>query len=675
MLQFILRLATDPWFWFWFVTITASILTFPSIRKIGPTEVGLVIRRFGKKLPGDDPIALKGEAGYQAALLTPGYRFKLWLVYRVENFPWVQIPANEIGVLMAQVGKALPPGAKSAHYKPAFGNFTDVAGFIQNGGEKGVQRPVLSPGSLLPIHPVGFVVITKSMIYGLPMSAEFKSRSKDGRLSCGSFNLSPDQLNVVRIEPRVSEQGEEKMDVVGVVTTLEGRPLASGHIASRLGGFDDMQALEAGGSEDNAIIDVLLGDKNQSHNNYQNFQAFIDAGGEMGLQHDVLRYGAYNLNPFLVRVEIVPMLVVRQGETAAIKAYVGLSTQDTSGVDFKFGSLVRPGHRGLWREPLRTGKYAINPRIYQAEIVPTAILKLDWAENVTGAHGLDAALQPIIAKSKEGFVFQIDLQVLIHVPDTKAPKVISMVGTMKNLVNEVLQAAVGNLFRDKLSSMAAVDFIETRQKVQEEAFAHIKSQLEQYEVETRGVYIQDVDLPADLVQVLTQREIANQQIRTFQMQKSAQEERIAMEKAKGTAEAQAQLARSEVGVAVKGNDASARKAEAEGEARYIAATGSAKAAEVEAVGLANAKAAEAIGLANARAYEEQVKALGASATSLLNVVGVLSKSQVPFMPNILVTGSNGHGGAIDGLAATLMGLVSKAAPPKTMPDLPPAAKS
>ena len=77
-----------------------------------------------------------------------------------------------------------------------------------------------------------------------------------------------------------------------------------------------------------------------------------------------------------------------------------------------------------------------------------------------------------------------------------APRVISMVGTMMNLVNEVLQAAVGNHFRDKLQSMPAIRFIETRQQVQEEAFKHIKEQLDQYRVETRGVYIQDVILPA-----------------------------------------------------------------------------------------------------------------------------------------------------------------------------------
>mgnify|MGYP006197120773 CR=1 FL=1 len=73
-----------------------------------------------------------------------------------------------------------------------------------------------------------------------------------------------------------------------------------------------------------------------------------------------------------------------------IKGFVGLPTLDTSGAEFKFGSIVRPGHRGIWQEPLRTGKYAMNPRVYAAEIVPTFILTLNWAHAQSEAHDLDA---------------------------------------------------------------------------------------------------------------------------------------------------------------------------------------------------------------------------------------------------------------------------------------------
>jgi len=89
-------------------------LVLPSIIIVGPTEVGLVMKRFGfKKLSEDNPVAFKGEAGYQSELLMPGWRFKLWIMYKVDKHPWVQIPANHIGVVVSQVGQPLPTGAKS----------------------------------------------------------------------------------------------------------------------------------------------------------------------------------------------------------------------------------------------------------------------------------------------------------------------------------------------------------------------------------------------------------------------------------------------------------------------------------------------------------------------------------------------------------------------------------
>src|SRR5216684_3792986 len=588
---------------------------------IGPAQVGLVTKRVSSRHNAtDDPIAFAGEAGYQSDLLMPGVRFKLWPTYTVSKYPWVQVPAGEIGVVISQLGERLPTGAKSAIYRPEFGNFTDLRAFLSNGGQKGVHRPVLPPGTLIPIHPVAFLVITATKVYGLPIDNHIVGR---GPLSPESFGLTPKQLRVTIIAP------EGDQDLVGIVTTLDGQPLPPADIAGRIGGFADIQALEAEASaSDSELIEALLGAKNQLHNNYQDFQAFLDNGGRIGLQHDPLLYGAYNLNPFLVKVDLVPMLVVRQGEVAVIKAYVGLATQDTSGAEFRFGSLVRPGHRGIWQEPLRTGKYPINPRCYQAEVVPTAILTLNWADAYSQAHNLDRQLKQIDAKSREGFIFAIDLQVQIHVADTKAPRVISMVGSMFNLVNELLQAAVGNHFRDKLQGMPAISFIETRQAIQEDAFAHIRSKLEEYQVETKGVYIQDVVLPNELVQVLTQREIAHQEKETYNQQKIAQEARVELENERGRADMQHELAGSAVGMQIAANKATARKSEADGEATFIRETGSAKGAEVR-----------AIGLARAEGFAAQKQALGEAATAIINSIDGLSHAQ-RFVPDILVTGGS-----------------------------------
>jgi len=162
-------------------------------------------------------------------------------------------------------------------------------------------------------------------------------------------------------------------------------------------------------------------------------------------------------------------------------------------------------------------------------------------------------------------------------------------------------------------------------------------------VETRGVYIQDVVLPAEIVTVLTQREIANQEKVTFTAQKEAQLNRIAMEKQAGLADKQRDLAGSEVDIVIKENHARARKAEADGEATYIEQTGRARGAEIEAIGLARAKG-----------FEAQKEALGAESTALVNVVSELAKSTNRIVPDILVTGSDGAGGA---MSAGIMGFL------------------
>jgi uncharacterized membrane protein YqiK len=639
------------------VVLVAVVVLLRSVHRIGPNQVGLVTKRFSlRKLADDDPVAFHGEAGYQADLLMPGLRLKLWPGYSVRKFPWVQVPAGELGVVIAQVGRPLPIGAKSARYHPEFANFSDLRGFVANGGEKGVQRPVLPPGTLVPIHPVAFLVITAEKVYGLPVTEGSVQHAGRGPLAPESFGLAPEQLRIVVITPRSGS------DVIGVVTALEGEPLPSGDIASRLGGFVDVAEMEADAEATDAeLIEALLGSKNVLHNNYQDFQAFLDHGGRIGLQHDPLLYGAYLLNPFLIRVDLVPMLVVNQGEVAVVKSFVGLPTLDTSGAEFKFGSIVRPGHRGIWQEPLRTGKYPINPRVYAVEIVPTSILTLNWAAASSQAHSLDARLEAIVGKSREGFVFTIDLQVQIHVSDTRAPKVISMVGTMHNLVNEVLQSAVGNHFRNTLQSLEAIRFIETRQAVQQSAFDAITHYLETYQVETKGVYIQDVVFPPEMVEVLTRREIANQQRATYEEQQRAETARVQMEKARGTADMQAELAAAQVSVDINGNQARALEAKAGGEAAYVRQTGKAEADKVEAIGLANAKAAEALGLAKATGFRAQREAIGELSTALVAMANAVAEGGVKVVPDVLVSGSS-----IDGLAAAVMrALDGKAAPALT----------
>src|SRR5579871_280407 len=172
------------------LVVAAVTFTFlKSLAAIGPTEIGLVTRRFGRRLAEDNVIAMNGEAGFQHDLLMPGLRFKPWPVFSIAKYPWVQVPAGGIGLVIAQVGAPLPVGAKSAAYRAEFGDFSNVRRFLEAGGQRGVQRPVLPPGTLAPIHPVAFLVVTSDELYGEPVSGDLVP-DENGLLGPESFGLT-----------------------------------------------------------------------------------------------------------------------------------------------------------------------------------------------------------------------------------------------------------------------------------------------------------------------------------------------------------------------------------------------------------------------------------------------------------------------------------------------------
>ena len=158
----------------------------------------------------------------------PGLRFKLWPIYDVERYDWVQVPPDHIGLVIAQVGAPLPTGAKSAVYRPEFGNFADIRAFLDQ------RRPArrAAAGAASRHHRADPPDRLRRHHQRRASSARWSRR----RPSAAVQQVDPAALQVVHITP----QGDR--DIVGVVTTLEGPP--SGDIASRIGGFADVTAME-----------------------------------------------------------------------------------------------------------------------------------------------------------------------------------------------------------------------------------------------------------------------------------------------------------------------------------------------------------------------------------------------------------------------------------------------
>jgi uncharacterized membrane protein YqiK len=430
-------------------------------------QVGIVVKKFGScSLPPGRLLALAGEAGYQADTLAPGLHFGYYRwQFRILKTPVTIVPQGEIALVVAADG-APTPAERILSKVVECDNYQDARKFLVNGGEKGRQSGILTAGTYR-INLALFTVITSA--------------------TAPEHDMQTEQLHLQRVEP----------DMVGIVTTLDGRSIEAGEIAGP------------------AIAD---------HENFQNAQAFLDGGGRRGLQEQILLSGTWNLNPWFVQVEQVPMVQIPIGYVGVVISFVGQAHMDVSGVEFKHGDLVNQGHKGVWVTPLYPGKHPINTRVMKVELVPTTNIVLNWATR-TEAHHYDEKLSSITVRSQDGFAFNLDVSQIIHVGALDAPKVISRVGSMQNLVDHVLQPIVGNYFRNSAQDYTVLDFLSARSQRQVEAAEHIRTALAAYDVQAIDTLIGDINPPAQLMQTQTDRKIAEEQRKTYEMQEAAQKQR------------------------------------------------------------------------------------------------------------------------------------------------------
>jgi uncharacterized membrane protein YqiK len=566
-------------------------------------ESGLLVRKYGRALPPGRLIALDGEAGYQAAMLPPGWHFPVWSwKYRVTKVPVIDVSPGEIGLVVAADGEAAP-SERLLGAEVECDQFQNAEAFLRNGGERGRQLAFLTTGRYR-INPALFTVITPD--------------------NAASHGLKPNDLKVLAVPP----------DKVGIVTVHDGKPIPQGDLA---------------------------GPPVPAHDSYQRGQAFIDAGGSRGLQEDVLLAGSWNLNPWFASVELAPLTEIPIGYVGVVVSYVGKEHLDLTGDEFTHGDLVEKGRKGVWIEPLLPGKHPVNFRVMRVELVPTTNIVLNWATR-TEAHNYDSKLSPITVRSKDGFSFTLDVSQIIHVAMKSAPRVISRVGSMQNLVDHVLQPTVANYFRNSAQEVSVLEFLSARSQRQKEAYANIRGAVEAYDVECIDTLIGDIVPPESLMKTQTDRKIAEELKRTFDIQREAQSKRQELERETAIANMQAEVVRSEQMVRISEKNALAREQQAKGEAASVRLNAQAEAeglkarAEADAQGmrlrgLAEAEATRAIGAAKAEAFREGSLSLGIEGFTAVQLAGVLGEHGVKLVPEIAV--GNG-GGLADALVARLL---------------------
>src|SRR5256714_3035787 len=613
--------------------------------EIGADELGIIEAIDGEPMPPgrifapdraqnahnnfQDPIAFikrGGVKGIQLRTLRPG----LWPIhpylFRVSVSKTTMIPPGKVGVVTSADGNPPDPGRLNGKAIDGHRNFQDAEFFIANGGQKGPQVEILTPGA--------YRILTQSV----PLDG--------GDPKPGLFFIRLFDATVIN------------ENQVGLVEALDGAPLdPRNYVAQPVEGHDN------------------FGDGNE----------FIRRGGQRGPQKDILLPGTYYVNPLVFKVIPESAKEVKPGEVAVIVSNVGkdpteeirrqmankvrermereekahvteavarldkLDDEDrtkdeieqdlmmTDPADRRLDEgaheayVVPEGYRGIQESVVGPGRYYVNILAVSPIVIPTTNQTVEWTSGeVTNTFN------PFEVISKDGFTMQLEVRVVFRVKPEDAPFMVAKIGGIDRLIQNVMHPLIDSIFRNQASESSAMAYLQNRHEEQERAEARVRAHLLKYHVDVVNVLICHIHLPEELMKTQTEKILAEQRQNMFDAQREAEEKRIQLERITAQANSQKDLMVATVGVEISGKRAEQRKAEAEGEAHYILATGKAEAEKVRLMG-------EAQGVA----YREQVNALGPQGVALIETLKVIGEKGVRITPDVMASGAgDGAGGGL-----------------------------
>src|SRR6187399_641716 len=669
---------------------------------IGAKEVGIKERRyFGRRMPQGRVVATDGEVGLQADILKPGLHFVLYPVERVvQKVPLVEIGADELGVIEAIDGEPMPMGSIFApdRAQNAHNNFQDPIAFIKQGGVKGIQLRTLPPGKWA-IHPYLFRVSIAQTTVVPPGKVGVITAADGAPLDQGRLHgkAIENHKNFQDAEAFVYNGGQ-KGPQVEILTPgtyrIHTESVAADDGSTRMAGLFNVRLFDATMISENQIglVEALDGapldprdyvaTPVSGHDNFQDSNVFITAGGQRGPQKDILLPGTYYINPLLFKVILESAKEVKPGEVAVIVSNTGkdpseeirkamaqkirerleheeaqqmeLAAEKLDQVDGEKATLedikaellsgdpadkrldsgaheayvVPEGYRGIQETVVGPGRYYVNTLAVSPIVIPTTNQTVEWT-----AGDVSNTFDPFEVISKDGFTMQLEVRVVFRVKPEDAPFMVAKIGDVTRLIQNVMHPLIDSIFRNQASESSAMAYLQNRHEEQERAEARVRMHLLKYHVDVVNVLICHIHLPEDLMKTQTEKILAEQRQSMYNAQREAEDKRIQLEKTSSQADNQKSLMEATVGVDIAGKRAEQRKAEADGEAHYILQTGRAEAEKVRLMG-------EAQGVA----YREQVNALGAQGVALVETLKVIGEKGVRITPDVMASGGGAEGG-------------------------------
>jgi uncharacterized membrane protein YqiK len=636
-------------------------------------------------------IALDGEAGYQADLLRGGLHFGLWRwQYRVHKLNLVTIPQGQIGYVYARDGDPLPPSQTLARVVQC-NNFQDARAFLAESaanhrpaGQRGRQRGVLREG-VYAINPALFVVITESAVHHLPqLLDEREAQAVAGWHSklkeAGGFRPIVIGGQMTAADPAHPDKAMT-VDTIGIVTVHDGPSLPMGEIIA-----------PPVGNEPNSP---------DYHNNFQDPEAFLRAGGRRGRQYAALTDGTYFLNRWFATVELIPKTVVPIGHVGVVVSYYGRAGRDVSGDAFRHGERVAEGERGVWERPLGPGKYPFNTYAGQVILVPTTNFVLHWITGKTEAHRFDESLRSIDLVTRDAYEPMLPLSVVVHIDYQRAPSVIQRFGDVKKLITQTLDPMLSAYFRDIAHKKTMLELLHERDAIQAEARIELRNKFREFDIECVDVLIGKPGTEEaggkieTLLEQLRLRQLSIEQLETYERQRAAADKLRTLNEAQALAAMQTEMtqAKARVQVAESAGEADLARARKQAEQAVVAAdaelarsrrhaeqtvvaadaelsrakrqaeqtvlTAEAESKKQVLAGKGEGQKVMQVGLAEASVLLRKAAAFGDPRLYALSVVvDKLSHSAQPLVPErVFVNGANGTGGPAGGTLGMLLDLL------------------
>ena len=419
--------------------------------------------------------------------------------------------------------------------------------------------------------------------------------------------------------------------------------------------------------------------------------------GVKGPQLTVLPPGDYRLNRYLFEVYEGKATDVPIGHVAVVKSNVGEHYTGEAilptGVESTTLSvpIVPKGYKGVWASVLKPDRYYLNTEAYDITVIPTQIQTWKYIGGYTRRQinlvlndegkieqtlteykvliPEDAADGSVLLRVENWDVFQ-DARIQVQVTPENAPFVVAAAGGITAIEDKIMTPTFRSVLRNEAARNVpdevevwddvskskvtktitrprqVLDLLYKREALEGAVEAKLIPEGAKYGLTVMEVRFGDPSVPPELLLPGKRKQLAESLVATYRQEKLAQFERVESEKERARADQQGELMKSEIGIKVAENNATAKEKEGLGQKKYLEAV--AKGQEAQANVLGKDKAFEL-------AYVKEVLAAASANPEMIKV------------PTTFVMGSET---GLQGAAAILgannltMGLTPKALTPK-----------